>query len=54
MKAAAIIFLLSLVAVVHGNWQEWWTYDGISGPNYWGVIICPTFLPILVDNGNKA
>ena len=38
MKAAAIIFLLSLVAVVHGNWQEWWTYDGISGPGYWGVI----------------
>ena len=35
MKA---IFLLSLVAVVHGNWQEWWTYDGISGPGYWGVI----------------
>ena len=38
MKATAIIFLLSLVAVVHGNWQEWWTYDGISGPGYWGVI----------------
>lgn len=38
MKATAIIFILSLVAVVHGNWQEWWTYDGISGPGYWGVI----------------
>jgi len=20
------------------NWHEWWTYDGISGPSYWGVI----------------
>ena len=20
------------------DWDEWWTYDGISGPTYWGVI----------------
>lgn len=20
------------------NWQEWWTYDGISGPGYWGLM----------------
>ncbi len=20
------------------NLDEWWTYDGISGPAYWGVI----------------
>ena len=20
------------------NWEEWWTYDGISGPQFWGVI----------------
>ncbi|KAF8791502.1 hypothetical protein HNY73_006356 [Argiope bruennichi] len=18
-----------------GNWEEWWTYDGISGPDFW-------------------
>jgi len=20
------------------NWLEWWTYDGISGPSFWGLI----------------
>jgi carbonic anhydrase len=30
--------LLGLVGVVSGNWEEWWTYDGISGPAYWGLI----------------
>lgn len=20
------------------NWSQWWTYDGISGPRFWGVI----------------
>ncbi|CAL4133739.1 unnamed protein product, partial [Meganyctiphanes norvegica] len=20
------------------NWEMWWTYDGISGPEFWGVI----------------
>ncbi|CAM1316373.1 CA10 (predicted) [Pycnogonum litorale] len=20
------------------NWEEWWTYDGISGPAYWGLL----------------
>ena len=29
---------LLLASSVEGNWQEWWTYDGISGPGYWGVI----------------
>lgn len=37
------ILILGLVlsqplAIVKANWQEWWTYDGISGPGYWGVI----------------
>ena len=30
--------LLGLVGLVTGNWEEWWTYDGISGPAYWGLI----------------
>ncbi|TRY73896.1 hypothetical protein TCAL_07770, partial [Tigriopus californicus] len=20
------------------SWEEWWTYDGISGPSFWGLI----------------
>lgn len=24
--------------LIAANWQEWWTYDGISGPAFWGVI----------------
>ena len=29
---------LILIRISDANWQEWWTYDGISGPSYWGVI----------------
>nr|XP_042912727.1 carbonic anhydrase-related protein 10 [Parasteatoda tepidariorum] len=21
-----------------GSWEEWWTYDGISGPDFWGLL----------------
>ena len=31
-----VILLPSLVLSV--NWLEWWTYDGISGPSFWGLI----------------
>ncbi|XP_054260890.1 carbonic anhydrase-related protein 10-like isoform X2 [Macrosteles quadrilineatus] len=24
--------------LVTASWEEWWTYDGISGPEYWGRI----------------
>jgi len=24
--------------IVRGNWDDWWTYEGISGPAYWGLI----------------
>ena len=31
--------LLLLVSRVTGdNWDYWWTYEGISGPEYWGVL----------------
>ncbi|XP_068224779.1 carbonic anhydrase-related protein 10-like [Palaemon carinicauda] len=35
--------LLVLVDVAAGlgvswDWQRWWTYDGISGPQFWGLI----------------
>ncbi|XP_074600135.1 carbonic anhydrase-related protein 10-like isoform X2 [Brevipalpus obovatus] len=23
---------------VFANWDYWWTYDGISGPNFWGLL----------------
>ncbi|KAF8791601.1 Carbonic anhydrase-related protein 10 like protein [Argiope bruennichi] len=23
---------------VYSSWEEWWTYDGISGPDYWGLL----------------
>lgn len=29
--------LLCLTAVL-ANWEEWWTYDGISGPDFWGLL----------------
>lgn len=29
----------TLFAVAVGvSWEEWWTYDGISGPGFWGLI----------------
>ena len=30
--------MLNVIDISHANWNEWWTYDGISGPSYWGVI----------------
>ncbi|XP_037087204.1 putative carbonic anhydrase-like protein 2 [Pollicipes pollicipes] len=33
--------LLACVLLCHedvtANWDDWWTYEGISGPAYWGV-----------------
>ena len=36
----AYIFVTTtlLMGTSLANWHEWWTYDGISGPSYWGVI----------------
>ncbi|GFU58068.1 carbonic anhydrase-related protein 10-like [Nephila pilipes] len=30
--------LLFLLQGVAGSWEEWWTYDGISGPDFWGLL----------------
>ncbi|XP_065345568.1 carbonic anhydrase-related protein 10-like [Cloeon dipterum] len=35
--ATAFVTLLAF-ADVHASWEEWWTYDGISGPAFWGLI----------------
>ena len=32
------VVVVGLVDVVRCNWENWWTYDGISGPAYWGLI----------------
>ena len=37
-----LLFLVLLTLFSPGaravNWLEWWTYDGISGPSFWGLI----------------
>ena len=33
-----LICLLTLLPMIRANWDHWWTYDGISGPAYWGLI----------------
>ncbi|XP_073828404.1 carbonic anhydrase-related protein B [Musca autumnalis] len=34
-----ILLLLTKTCVLHAvSWEEWWTYDGISGPAFWGLI----------------
>jgi len=33
-----LLVLFSVVGGVTCNWENWWTYDGISGPAYWGLI----------------
>ena len=32
------LLILNIIGISNANWNEWWTYDGISGPSYWGVI----------------
>ena len=34
----AAVILLVLDDGARCNWEQWWTYDGISGPTYWGAI----------------
>ncbi|XP_012285820.1 carbonic anhydrase-related protein 10 isoform X2 [Orussus abietinus] len=36
-----LLFALGIFAVINeseASWEEWWTYDGISGPSFWGLI----------------
>ncbi|XP_020282731.1 carbonic anhydrase-related protein 10 [Pseudomyrmex gracilis] len=36
-----LLCVLGIVAIVNeseASWEEWWTYDGISGPSFWGLI----------------
>lgn len=34
----ALCLCLLCFTTVLGNWEEWWTYDGISGPDFWGLL----------------
>ena len=36
VTSLSVACLLSLPLLALANWQAWWTYDGISGPSYWG------------------
>ena len=33
---AAVLLLFS--SATADNWDYWWTYEGFSGPEFWGVI----------------
>ncbi|XP_012169084.1 carbonic anhydrase-related protein 10 isoform X2 [Bombus affinis] len=36
-----LLCLLGVIVIVNeseASWDEWWTYDGISGPSFWGLI----------------
>ncbi|KAL1491295.1 hypothetical protein ABEB36_011913 [Hypothenemus hampei] len=33
-----LFFLLKFPGFYGLSWEEWWTYDGISGPAFWGLI----------------
>jgi len=43
-KIKTILLFVSIVLSnhIHGvhavSWEDWWTYDGISGPSFWGLI----------------
>ncbi|XP_046744140.1 carbonic anhydrase-related protein 10 isoform X1 [Diprion similis] len=42
LRCRRFFCLLSVFASViiesQASWEEWWTYDGISGPSFWGLI----------------
>ncbi|XP_076362907.1 carbonic anhydrase-related protein 10-like [Tachypleus tridentatus] len=38
VSISVICQLLLYLEGVSSNWEDWWTYDGISGPNFWGLL----------------
>ncbi|XP_021954193.2 carbonic anhydrase-related protein 10 [Folsomia candida] len=38
LVSSLVVFLLFLSPGVLASWDDWWTYDGISGPAFWGLI----------------
>ncbi|XP_018024982.1 carbonic anhydrase-related protein 10 [Hyalella azteca] len=33
-----VLLLLMLLTGSEGSWEQWWTYSGISGPQFWGLL----------------
>ncbi|XP_076070911.1 carbonic anhydrase-related protein 10-like [Mytilus galloprovincialis] len=38
MLGFVLIILLIAITDCSSPWQEWWMYEGVSGPHYWGKI----------------
>lgn len=41
MGIAQILVFIPAILIPMGyavSWEDWWTYDGISGPSFWGLI----------------
>ncbi|XP_034251199.1 carbonic anhydrase-related protein 10-like isoform X2 [Thrips palmi] len=38
LPLVAVVALLAFIPESLTSWEEWWTYDGISGPSFWGLI----------------
>ena len=38
LRLALMVLVAAAPEIAVANWDAWWTYDGISGPSYWGVI----------------
>ncbi|XP_076168448.1 carbonic anhydrase-related protein A isoform X2 [Ptiloglossa arizonensis] len=32
------VIVVANESVANNSWDQWWTYDGISGPSFWGLI----------------
>ncbi|XP_064636906.1 putative carbonic anhydrase-like protein 2 [Lineus longissimus] len=39
IRSFAVVFLMGFLNQCLGSiWQSWWSYDGISGPHFWGIL----------------
>lgn len=38
LRLLCVLGVLFIVNESEASWEEWWTYDGISGPSFWGLI----------------
>ncbi|XP_015784735.1 carbonic anhydrase-related protein 10-like [Tetranychus urticae] len=37
-KLLQTLIQLVIINCAQSNWDDWWTYDGISGPDFWGLL----------------
>lgn len=38
LRLIGLLVFLHILGSSLGNWEEWWTYEGISGPDFWGLL----------------